>query len=206
MRIALFAALLLTACGARAPVVEAASARPARPWRIVATEADRTRLRDWRSAWMRGLQQARSAGHGAEIAREGALLTPDAALEGAGLPNGDYRCRVIKIGSPSTAGLAYVPYPAFACRVRAEGALQHFTKLTGSQRPVGHIYPDGEVRAVFLGTLMLSDERMAMRYGQDSQRDLAGAVERIGPRRWRMVLPFPRFESLVDVIELVPTS
>ncbi|MDB5668625.1 MAG: hypothetical protein JWL74_1575, partial [Alphaproteobacteria bacterium] len=35
-------------------------------------------------------------------------------------------------------------------------------------------------------------------------RDMAGIVERIGDRRWRIVLPRPSFESIVDVLELVP--
>ena len=180
---------------------------PAAPaWRSIATAEDRTRIRDWRSAWVEGLRQARAAGHGPAIAGEGALLQPDAALAGAALPDGSYRCRVTKLGSQGTGGLAYVAYPAFECRVRAEGGLQHFAKLSGSQRPVGHVYPDGHARRVFLGTLILGDERMAMRYGQDRDRDVAGVVERIGPRRWRLVLPYPRFESKVDVVELVPVS
>ena len=41
---------------------------------------------------------------------------------------------------------------------------------------------------------------------QDATRDVAGVVERIGPQRWRLVLPYPRFESLIDVVELVPKT
>jgi hypothetical protein len=59
---------------------------------------------------------------------------------------------------------------------------------------------------VFLGSLQLADERGVLRYGHDVERDLAGFVERIGPRRWRLILPFPHFESLLDVIEIVPAS
>jgi hypothetical protein len=33
---------------------------------------------------------------------------------------------------------------------------------------------------------------------------MAGALERIGPYRWRLILPKPHFESMMDVIELVP--
>jgi hypothetical protein len=33
---------------------------------------------------------------------------------------------------------------------------------------------------------------------------MIGAVERIGPARWRIALPRPRFESTLDLIELVP--
>jgi hypothetical protein len=31
-----------------------------------------------------------------------------------------------------------------------------------------------------------------------------GVGERIGERRWRIVFPYPHFESLADVIELTP--
>ena len=200
---ALLVAAALAGCGQRGASVETASARP---WRSIATAEDRTRIREWRGAWIEGLRQARAAGHGAAIAAEGALLAPDAALAGAALPDGSYQCRVLKLGSQGVGGLAYVPYPAFECRVRAEAGRQHFTKLAGSQRPVGHVHPDGDARGVFLGTLMLGDEGTAMRYGRDRTRDMAGIVERVGPRRWRIVLPRPRFESIVDVIELVPVA
>ena len=57
---------------------------------------------------------------------------------------------------------------------------------------------------MFLGTLVLGDETRAMQYGRDQDRDLAGWVERIGDNRWRLILPYPHFESTLDVIELVP--
>jgi hypothetical protein len=100
--------------------------------------------------------------------------------------------------------LDYVTYPAFACRIRQERDLQGFAKLTGSQRHVGLIFPGDAMRQVFLGTLVLGDERRAMQYGRDRERDVAGFVERIGPNRWRMLLPRPHFESQIDVLELVP--
>jgi hypothetical protein len=43
-----------------------------------------------------------------------------------------------------------------------------------------------------------------MQYRQDDQRDIAAYLERIGPNRWRLVMPKPRFESQLDVMELVP--
>jgi hypothetical protein len=45
-----------------------------------------------------------------------------------------------------------------------------------------------------------------MQYGTDPDRDVAAFVERIGPNRWRMVIPSPAFESRTDVIELVPAT
>jgi hypothetical protein len=176
-------------------------------WHNVVTPSDRTRLRNWRTRWVEGLAQATKAGHGAEIAREGVLLQPDAALPGPAIPNGDYRCRTIKLGAQGgqTAGLLpYIAYPYFQCRIGADGHLQSFAKLSGSQRPIGALYPDDDLRLTFLGTLVLGDERRALQYGLDNERDMVGFVERIGPSRWRLVLPEPHFESLVDVIELVP--
>jgi hypothetical protein len=115
-----------------------------------------------------------------------------------------YRCRVIKLGAKAAGNLDYVSYPAFTCRVRADHQLQRLAKLSGSQRYVGIIFPNDAVREVFLGTLVLGDERRALQYGQDDTRDIAGYVERIGPNRWRLIMPQPHFESQIDVMELVP--
>ena len=194
-----FASIALAACAPKA-IVPTQSA----DWRAVATQADREKLRNWRSAFVDGLGQARAAGHAREIAAEGVLLEPDAALGGGPIPNGMYRCRVTKLGAQSPGMLAFVPYPAFSCRIRQEKALQGFAKLTGSQRPVGLIFPGDALRQLFLGTLMLGDEARAMQYGNDPDRDVAAFVERIGPARWRMVMPRPHFESQVDVMELLP--
>jgi hypothetical protein len=199
------ALLALPACTALAPAGTVV-ANPVRDWRQVATESDHKRLRDWREAFVKGLEQARAAGHSAEIAREGVLLDPDAALGGGPIPNGLYRCRVIKLGPRTEGMLAYVAYPAFACRVLTAGPLQNFAKLTGSQRYVGLLFPGDAMRQVFLGTLVLGDESRAMQYAHDEERNVAGFVERIGPRRWRMIMPSPHFESRMDVLELVPAS
>ena len=176
---------------------------PVKGWQQAATEADRARLRDWRTAFTRALEQARAGGHSADVEREGILLNPDAALGGP-IPNGDYRCRVVKVGAKSEGLLNYIAYPAFRCRVSQQGGIQHFDKLSGSQRPHGTIYPADQLRSVFLGTMVLGDETRAYQYGRDPERDLAGWVERIGERRWRVIFPYPHYESTLDVIELIP--
>lgn len=178
---------------------------PSSDWRTIATDEDRARLRGWRDAFVSALEEARSSGHIAEIGREGRLLDPDAAIGGR-IPDGLYRCRVIKLGSQSPGMLDYVAYPAFTCQVRQEGKVQSFAKLGGSQRQVGLIFPNDQLRQVFLGTIMLGDEGRAMQYGVDPDRDLAGFVERIGPERWRLIMPRPHFESVLDVMELVPAN
>ena len=68
------------------------------------------------------------------------------------------------------------------------------------------LFPESDARAIFLGTLVLGDETAPLRYGQDSNRDMIGYVERIGEKRWRLVLPYPRFESLLDVVDLTPAG
>jgi len=206
----LIAATLVSACAAAQESTDPGPC-PGRPaaadWRAAASEADRERLRDVRDAWDEALGQSRAAGHDAEIAGQGALFDPDAALRGPLPPPGDYLCRTVKLGSPAAGGgLPYVEYPRFRCRIRADGDTLSLVKLTGSQRPIGRIYADTERRGIFLGTLQLGDERRAYRYGEDSERDLVAAVERVGERRWRLVFPYPHFESLLDVIELTPAD
>lgn len=200
--------LLTGGCGGGAAVASSGTAAPARPsgddWRRVATPADRDRLRRWRDAWLAALPRARAADPAA-ITAQGALLVPDAALAGGAPPAGRYRCRVFKLGGAGSAMRDFTAYPAFDCMIRDEGSVRSFYKETGSQRPVGLLFPDGD-RTVFLGTLLLGDERAALQYGQDRDRDMAGVLERIGERRWRLVLPYPRFESLLDVVELVPAE
>ena len=187
--------------GARQDVVPE---RAGSDWREVATENDRSRLRHWRDAWTDALAQANRS-HAAAIAAGGALFEPDIALAGAEPPPGDYACRTIKLGSaPLGNNLDYVEYPVFRCRIAREGNRLRFTKLTGSQRPVGTIFPDNGRRMIFLGTLVLGDETRALRYSRDEERDMIGILERIGDRRWRLAFPLPHFESLLDVIELTP--
>jgi hypothetical protein len=175
-------------------------------WRDVATNADRERLRVWRQAFEKALAAAKRSGHQPELAAEGSLLIPDAALADPAIPDGRYKCRVIKLGGQSEGLLDYIAYPAFDCIVGHDGSLQRFDKISGSQRHVGILYANDAMRMVFLGTLALGDERRAMRYGQDESRDVAGYLERIGPARWRLILPYPRYESLTDVLELTPAS
>jgi len=172
-------------------------------WRTVATDADRQRFRNWRKAWDEALPRARAADAQA-IAADATLFDPDRALKYLAPPPGAYRCSTFKLGGAGTAMRDFTAYPGFECRIASDGQVLRLDKLTGSQRPMGLLYPTQDQRAVFLGSLVLGDETTPLRYGTDPSRDMIGYVERIGDRRWRLVLPYPRFESLLDVIELVP--
>lgn len=200
-------ALAVVACASNDPLEITRSPtmpRATKAWREIATPADRDRLRGWRDTFIKALAAARASGSAQEIAREDPLLQPDAALPDPTIPDGRYRCRVTKLGARGEGLLDFIAYPAFTCVVGRDGSVQRLDKLSGSQRYVGVIFPHDAVRHVFLGTLILGDENRGMQYGQDEMRNVAGHVERIGDRRWRLVMPRPHFESLTDVMELVP--
>ena len=192
----------MAATAAVAPVLDRADAD--RDWRSVATTADRGRIRGWRGAWVAALAQVDPQ----EIAHQPILFDPDHALVGPLPPAGAYRCRTYKLGARAGIGPTFAVSGWFACRIGLEGsdAVVSLIKLDGSQRPVGTIFADTNARAIFLGTMEFGDEQRPMRYGHDANRDMAGLIERIGPQHWRVVLPYPRFESLLDVVELVPTA
>lgn len=189
--------------GVLAPPMVPALAGEALDWRQFATPADRKRLRAWRQAWLDALAHARKS-NAADVAEGGALFDPDRAYPGAVPPAGRYRCRVFKLGAKGTAMAEFTRHPDFACRIGWNGEAATFYKLDGAQRPTGVLFDESAARAIFLGTLVIGDERRAMTYGRDQSRDLAGYVERVGDKRWRLVLPYPRFESILDVVELVP--
>lgn len=174
-------------------------------WRSVASAEDLDRLSRVDSAWTAALAEARDGGFADEIEEEAELLDPSIALPRAAPPPGSYHCRVIKIGKQGK-GAAFTAYKPFFCYVEAEDDLLTIVKQTGSQRPAGRLYADKDERLVFLGTLALGDEEAPLAYGENPERDMAGIVERVAPFRYRLVVPWPKLESKLDVFELVPAT
>ena len=207
--LAALAAVTLSACATTPPpppVPGAPGAGPVlRDWRTIITAPDRDRYDRLDAAWSLALQQAgRQRGSG-DLASTGELIDPDAGRPSVIPPAGDYRCRTVKLGSQGGEdSLGYVVYSWFACRIEQTAGGLKFTKLTGSQRPSGLLFPENDRRMVLLGSLALADEPPANSYGQRPDRDLVAVLERIGERRWRLVLPWPQNESNLDLIELVP--
>ena len=172
-------------------------------WRKVATRQDRERLRNWRNAWVQALAKVRATPKGvAELASDPALYDPDHIIQGAALMPGRYRCRVHRLGAVGQLVQPLLHGAWTACRVDETGIIRRFV-TDGDQRTSGNLFDSSDSRTVFLGTLALGDEDRAYRYGRDARRDMAGLVERIGPARWRLVLPFPGFQSTLDVMEIV---
>jgi Domain of unknown function (DUF4893) len=173
-------------------------------WRHLASPADIDRIERIDSAWADAVAQARAKGFGKAIDGEGALLDAKAGLLRPAPTPGPYSCRMIKVGTTGKAP-AFSAFKPFFCYVEADGELLNIVKQTGSQRPAGWLYPDDDAkRMIFLGTLALGTEDAPIPYGQNSERDMAGVFERIGPFRFRLVIPWPQDESKLNVIELVP--
>ena len=176
-------------------------------WRDLANVADIEHIDDAAAAWTVALNEARRAGYRTAIAQEGELLDPDAALARPAPPPGPYRCRIIKLGTQSARRAPFNAYNPYYCYVEVEGDYLAITKQTGSERPAGYLYEDpAQERLVFLGTLVRGSERKTLPYGEDAERDMAGIVERVAPFRYRLVIPWPRHDSKLDVIELVPVT
>lgn len=193
-----------TAAATPASATEAGVAEQEADWRRVATPGDRERIRQWRSAWMSALPAARAGGGRVELDADAALFDPDGVMDGAMPPAGAYLCRLFRMGRVGALVSAFSAESAVPCRIGSTG--RRFAVGNGPARASGTFYPDTASRGVFLGTVMLADERRPMAYGRDARRDAAGLVERIGPERWRLVLPYPRFGSVLDVVEIVPAG
>ena len=174
-------------------------------WKQIATEADESRIGRLGAAWDEALADAGRSFAG-EIRTEGALLDPKAALPRPAPTPGSYNCRLIKLGKTGRDP-AFERFKPFFCYVEVEEKLLTIVKQTGSQRPAGRLWEDDvPTRLVFLGSLALGDEEQPLAYGDDPRRDMAGVFERIGPFRWRLVIPWPQSASKLDVFELTPVA
>ncbi|HEU4704196.1 MAG TPA: DUF4893 domain-containing protein [Sphingomicrobium sp.] len=175
-------------------------------WMEIATAADESRLARIGLAWQSALADARRR-HGGEVSKEGALLEPRAALPRPAPTPGSYNCRRIKLGRVGDKGLAFERFKPFFCYVQVEDDLLTIVKQTGSERPAGRLWEDDRPdRLIFLGSLALGTEQQPLAYGEDPRRDMAGVLERIGPFRWRLVIPWPQGSSKLDVFELTPVA
>lgn len=188
------------------PSVEVGPPAKSSVWKALATAADQDRLARLGLAWQKALDDAGRT-NAVEIRREGKLLVPGSALPRPDLTPGSYNCRLIKLGNATPRGKPYESFKPFFCYVEVEDDLLTIVKQTGSQRPAGRLWQDDEpTRLVFLGSLALGNEDQPLAYGDDPKRDMAGVLERIGPFKWRLVIPWPQSTSKLDVFELTPVD
>lgn len=188
------------------PSVEVGPPPKSDAWKAVATAEDKDRLARLGAAWQEAVDDANRT-NAADVRREGKLLS-----QGSGLPRpdptpGSYNCRLIKLGKATPKSKAFESFKPFFCYVEVEGDLLTIVKQTGSQRPAGRLWADDDPnRLVFLGSLALGNEDQPLAYGDDPKRNMGGVLERIGPFRWRLVIPWPQSTSKLDVFELTPVD
>ena len=204
---------LLTGCALKPnlppgvkPTVEVGAPLKSEVWKHLATVPDQDRLARLGLAWQEALAEAKKT-NAADIHREGKLLMPRAGLPRPAPTPGSYNCRLIKLGKATAKSKPYESFKPFFCYVEVDDDLLSIVKQTGSQRPAGRLWEDDDpTRLVFLGSLELGDEQQPLAYSDDPKRDMAGVLERIGPFKWRLVIPWPQSTSKLDVFELTPVD
>jgi hypothetical protein len=176
-------------------------------WRAVATSEDVERLRRLPMAWSEGLAEVRAARSTTALREEGSLLEANAGLARPAPTPGSYNCRLVRLGKTDRRAPALVKFKPFFCYVEVENDLLTIVKQTGTERPAGRLWEDDVAnRLIFLGSIALGEKERNKPYGEDASRDMAGVVERVGPMRWRLALPFPRSGARLEVYELTPVA
>jgi hypothetical protein len=211
--VALALALLAVGCAPKpklppgvTPSVEVGPPLKSDIWKRVATPADEDRIARVGLAWSEALAEAKKSNE-MDVRKEGALLRARSALPRPAPTPGSYYCRLIKLGRATAKDKAFESFKPFFCYVEVEDDLLTIVKQTGSQRPAGRLWEDDEpTRLIFLGSLALGNQEQPIAYGDDPKRDMAGVFERIGPFRWRLVIPWPQSTSKLDIFELTPVA
>jgi len=188
------------------PTVEVGPPLKSEAWKGVATAADQDRLARLGLAWEEALADAKETS-AADVEKEGKLLIPRSSLPRPAPTPGSYNCRMIALGKAMSKSKAFESFKPFFCYVQVEDSQLTIVKQTGSQRPAGRLWEDDDAnRMIFLGSLALGDEEQPLAYGDDPKRNMAGVFERIGPFRWRLVIPWPQSGAKLNVFELTPVD
>ena len=184
--------------------------RAARPLAPLAPDAsgtlrpeDRAKVERLRETIAAALLDAVAAGGstGASIEASRAALTPPSQPFPASGIAGDYRCRTIKHGGP----VGVIAYRDWSCTIRVEGDALVLAKPEGSQRMLGRLLiapsldADGRTALLYAGSEYLSDEE-PMPY--PGGRPEVGLFEHTGGGSYRLMIPEPGVEGLLDVIAL----
>ena len=180
--------------------------RDAADWRKVVSADDAAKLGRLNESWRLGRAEAEDKGFAQQVEALGGLVDPNAGLSGRLQPApGNYRCRAIKLGTNGPGGPGYLESPFFGCTIElTPGGDLVLTRMTGPQPTRGLLYPDTDRRLIYIGAQASSPEATGVpRYGEQRLLDRVGVFERIGSGRWRLVLPWPRAESKLEILELV---
>lgn len=171
-------------------------------WQDEASTFDANRLARLDEARAKGLSEAQA---GRDISLIRAVLDAEARPASARALAGDWQCRTIKLGGMS----ADVVYSWFRCRIGRRGDRLYFSKLNGTQRLNGVLFPHESGGFVLLGALSAKGEP-AHRYSGNGPAagatatpdDAVGLLQSTGRSSARIEFPYPVQESTFDIIEL----
>ncbi len=168
------------------------------PKGIELSEADRTRMSQFEPSRIRALGEAMLGQEARERAIVSALFAPGTEPIDT-IPDGDYRCRTIKMGGL----LPLTTYNFFACRISEDGT--KIEKTSGSQRFTGTLTPS--FGALFYQGALHYNDDPALAYGENDDMNQVGCLYKVKDAgSYRLENPFPLYESTHDVIELVPAD
>jgi len=124
---ALLALALLAGCQTKPklppgvhPSVEVGPPLKSEAWKGVATAADQDRIARLGLAWQEALGEARKS-NPTDVAKEGKLLLPRAALPRPAPTPGSYNCHLITLGRANPKAKAFESFKPFFCYVEVEG-------------------------------------------------------------------------------------
>lgn len=200
--------LALAGCQTAAPGVPKPSAtvslEEAEAWRQVATAAGEAALDGLDTRWGLALADARRRGASRAIAAERALLDPRAGLPRAAPGPGPYRCRLLRVAAPGARVRGIGPVRTGFCFVGVAGEQLSLTTEIPGHRFGGYLYDTPRsAEIVFLGASAARRGPIAVGYGEDPAKDVAGRFERVGEFRYRLAIPAAAGPELL-VFELIP--
>lgn len=180
------------------------AAAAAADWKTIITPADRDRLDRLAESIRKGdAAAAASNPTPADTAALRAILDPPDSAVAVDRLAGNWRCRTIKVGE------ILVVYPWFKCRIAATADGPRLEKISGSQRLSGLLYPNGPRNLILLGAGTVNNQPpvpysalVGAGGPADTDADIVGVLTQPAPDRLRIVFPFPRYESIYDVMEL----
>ncbi|WP_368905117.1 DUF4893 domain-containing protein [Taklimakanibacter lacteus] len=163
------------------------------------TAADKQRLAAFDKTRAEAIAEAKKGGAPEDVATlEKILAGKDLSFSESFDFTGNWRCRTVKLGG----NLPLIVYGWFKCRVTDDGSGWKLEKLTGSQRTSGAFYTDSGTRLIYIGAAHYADEK-PKRYASDPDRDEVAYVLRPDENRVRLEFPLPKYESKLDIIELI---
>jgi hypothetical protein len=171
-------------------------------WQDEASHFDANRLAKIDEARAKGLSEAQS---GRDIGLIHSVLDAQARPASARALEGDWQCRTIKLGGMSPD----IVYSWFRCRIGHRGDRLYFSKLNGTQRLNGVLFPHESGGFVLLGALSAKGEPPHRYSGNGPSAgaaatpdDAIGLLESTGRSSARIEFPYPVQESTFDIIEL----